>query len=264
MAKKDIGLVLSSGAARGFALFPIIRRLEDEGIRIKAVSGASIGALIGAHYALYGEIDSMFKLGMELTKTDYLKMADPNTPGKSVIKGKKIKDFLAENFFGDKTFADTRIPLRICATDLNTNRPIYFEEGPIIDAVMGSISIPGIVPPYRANGHLCIDGGVMDPVPVTPLLDRGIKKILAVNLMGYESGYEDSSRLGMINTLLATFYLMMSRLCYKEGGKRIYNLTLTFPPNPANALLFYKWKEFAAIGQEAADTHIDTILSWLQ
>ena len=263
MHRKKIGLALGSGAARGFAIFPIIRKLEEEGVQFQAISGASIGALIGAHYALYGEIDSMFKLGTELTKTDYIKMADPNTPGKSMIKGKKIKNFLKDKFFGDKTFADTQIPISICATDLNTNHSIYFEEGPIIDAVMGSISIPGIVPPYRVKDYLCIDGGVMDPVPVRPLLDRGIKKILAVNLMGYEPGYEDSSRLGMTNTLLATFYLMMSRLCDIESDKRIFNLTMTFPPNPADALLFYRWKRFADIGRKTIDANIDKIMEWL-
>ena len=264
MRSKEIGLVLSSGAARGFAIFPIIKRLEEEGIRFKAISGASIGALIGAYYALNGEAESLFELGRALTKTDYLKLADPNTPGKSVIKGKKLRAFLAENFFGDKTFADTKIPLSICATDLMINQSVYFEDGLLIDAVMGSISIPGIVPPYRMGKHLCIDGGVMDPVPVKPLLDKGLKKILAVNLMGYEPGYKDSSRLAMTNTLLATFYLMMSRLCQKESGKNIFNLTMNFPPHPANALIFYKWKEYVDVGQRTINRDIHAIKEWLR
>ena len=263
MSKDKIGLALGSGAARGFALFPVIRKLEEEGIHFQAISGASIGALIGAHYALHGEIDSQFKLGMELTKTDYFKMADPNTPGKSVIRGKKIKAFLQDKFFGDKTFADTRIPLSVCATDLNTHKVVYIEEGSLIDAVMASISIPGIFPPYKTGNHFCIDGGVMDPVPVKPLLDKGIDKILAVNLMGYDAGYQDLSRLGMTDTLVATFYLMMSRLCFHDQCDQIFNLTLYLPPDPKNALIFYKWKEYTRIGQKTIDEHIGQILDWL-
>jgi NTE family protein len=264
MREKKIGLALGSGAARGFGLFPIITKLEEEGIRIQAISGSSIGALIGAYYAIHGEIVSQFMFGKELTKTDYFKMADPNTPGKSVIKGNKLKAFLKDNFFGDKTFADTQIPMSICATDLNTNQAIYFEEGPLIDALMASISIPGIFPPYKIGNHFCIDGGVMDPVPVKPLLDKRIKKILAVNLMGYEPGYKDLSRMGMTDTLVATFYLMMSRLSLHEEARRIFNLTLNFPPDPANVLLFYKWKQYAEIGQKTIDAQIDKINSWLK
>ena len=263
MAKTKVGLVLSSGAAKGFALFPIIRRLEKEGIRFEAISGSSIGALIGAYYALHGETESQFKLGKKMTKTDYFKLADPNTPLKSVIKGKKIKAFLEEKFFQGKTFADTSIPLSICATDLNTHAAVYFEDGPLIDAVMASISIPGIFPPYKKGDHYCIDGGVMDPVPVKPLLNKGIEKILAVNLMGYEPGFRDLSKLGMTDTLVATFYLMMSRLCFRKHGDTIFSLDVFLPPDPTDALKFYKWKQYYEIGQKTIDMNIVKILDWL-
>ena len=93
-SKKKIGLALGSGAVRGFAIIPIIKRLEKEGIEIAAVSGSSIGALIGAYYSIHGEIDSFMDISKDLTRKDFLKLVDLNNPKSSIIKGRKIRDFI--------------------------------------------------------------------------------------------------------------------------------------------------------------------------
>lgn len=264
MTNRKIGLALGSGGLRGFAMFPIIKRLKEHKISITAVSGSSIGALIGAYYGLHGEIDSLFRISSALTKTDYLKMADPNKPTKSLFKGEKLKAFLQDKYFGDKTFADTHIPLIICAVDINTNEPVYFRQGLLIDAVMASISIPGVFSPYRVGRHYCIDGGVLDPVPVKPLLDLNLEKILAVNLMGYLPGRKSTADYGLRTTLIATFYLMMSRLSRPVEDSRVFDLTLKFSPDLASALSISKWRECTSIGQKAIDQNISKIQEWLE
>lgn len=92
MSKKKIGLALGSGAVRGYAIVPILKKLEKEGIEISAISGSSIGALIGAYYSLHGEVDSFMSISKNLTRKDFLKLVDLNNPKVSMIKGKKIKE----------------------------------------------------------------------------------------------------------------------------------------------------------------------------
>ncbi len=262
MAGQKIGIALGSGAVRGYALIPIIQRLEKEGIKISAVSGSSAGALIGAYYALHGEIDSLLEMTQKMGKKDYVKLIDLNNPKKSLIKGKKIKKFFIDRFFSQKTLKQCKIPLVICAVELNQRKPEFIKKGRIIDAVMASISIPGIFPPYRIKDKLYIDGGVLVPVPVEPLLDMGLKKIIAVNLMGYSLAEEKQHR-DLFPAVMDTFYLMMEQLARTEDDKRIFPLKLYFKPDPVNMLSFYNWKEEYKVGEKIIQKRMKAIKKWL-
>ena len=262
MAKKKVGLALGSGAVRGYALIPIIQGMKKNGVRVSMVSGSSIGALIGAFYALNEDVDALRETVSGMKKNDFLKLADPNNPKISLIKGHKIKKFLQDKFFGEKTFADCRIPLTICATDFQRKKPVYFQEGQIIEAVMASVSIPGIFPLYEKDERYFVDGGVMAPVPVKPLQDAGCKKIIAVNLMGYDLDHEQPGK-DMFSTLTTTFYLMMEQLARHEKDDRLYTIDLSFKPDPANMMAFYDWKKYFDAGQTEIEKHMDDILSWL-
>jgi NTE family protein len=264
MAERKIGLVLGSGAVRGYALIPIIKRLEEEHIKIIAISGSSAGALVGAYYALNKEIDSFFKRIKKMTKKDYLKLADPNNPKISLFKGKKIKEFLFENYFSNKNFKDIKIPLFICATDLLGMKPVYIAKGKLIDAVMASISIPGFVPPYKIGKNIFSDGGVLDPVPIQPLLDRGIKKVVAINLTGCKSRKTEKVNEGIIAALMNTYYLMMEQLAKREENKRLFVISPQFEPGSTHMLAFHEWKENYEIGEIAIKNQIRNLNKWLE
>lgn len=263
MAEHKVGLALGSGAVRGYALIPIIQKLEENNIRISAVSGSSIGALIGAHFALYGEVESLRETAAAMKKNDFFKLADPNNPKISMIKGRKIKDFLEEKFFGDKTFHDCGIPLAVCATDFVKKEPVYMRKGKIIDAVMASVSIPGIFPLYQMNDSYFVDGGVLDPVPVKPLRDENLKKMIAVNLMGYDLSYKKPGK-DMFSTLMTTFYLMMEQLAKHENKENLYTIDLNFKPDPVNMVAFYEWEKYFNAGEKHIEKHVDKILQWLE
>lgn len=262
MKKKKIGLALGSGAVRGYALIPIIQMLEKNNIIISAVSGSSIGALIGAYYALYGEVGFIQETVAGMKKNDFLKLVDPNKPKISLVKGQKIKDFLQDNFFGDKTFADCRIPLSICTTDFIKKKPVYIQKGKIIEAVMASVSIPGVFPLYELEDNYYVDGGVMDPVPVKPLAEKGFKKNIAVNLMGYDLDHQEPGK-DMFSTLMTTFYLMMEQLARHEKNEELYTIDLSFKPDPANMMAFYDWKKYFDTGKAEIEKQMDDILNWL-
>ncbi|MFW6139843.1 MAG: patatin-like phospholipase family protein [Acidobacteriota bacterium] len=260
---KKIGMALGSGAVRGYALIPIIKRIKQEGIEIQAVSGSSIGALVGAYCALHGEIDSLWEKVKNMKRKDWLKLADPNKPNLSLIKGEKIKKFLTDHYYGDSTFKETQIPLVVCATDPIRRKSVYIDQGKIIDGVMASISIPGIFPPYKTKDRLYIDGGILDPVPVKPLLDMKIKKIVGINLMGYTKQNPDKE-MDLITTLLNTSYIMMEQIAKREESKHLFILDPKFKPDPPNMLNFYKWKDKYEIGEELIEKKINALKDWLK
>ena len=263
MSGRKVGLVLGSGAVRGYAVFPIIKALEKEKLEIAAASGSSVGAVIAAYYALHGEIDSLFNRVKKMTRKDFLKLVDPNKPKKSLIKGKKIREFLKENFFSERTFEDTRFPLFICATDIKDKKSVYLSQGNILDAVMASISIPGLVPPYIIKDRIYFDGGVLDPVPTQPLFALGLPKIIAINLMAWKRG-QDKTPIDLWPALLTAFYMMTEKLASRQEDNRLYLIDLAFEPDPTSMLAFYRWKKNYEIGARYIDKKISEIRLWLE
>jgi NTE family protein len=259
-----MGLALGSGAARGYAIIPIIKRLEKEDIKISAISGSSVGALLGAYYALHGEMDSFFEHITELSRKDYLKLIDPNNPKISLFKGKKIKKFLSDNYFQSKTFNDAKMPLYVCATDFIKKKPVYISEGKLIDAVMASISIPGLVPPYRIGKKYFVDGGVLDPVPTKPMWEKGLKKVIGISGVGHKAGKKKKGDDGMIPALMNSFYMMMEQMGKKEDDPRLFMFHLRFEPDPTRMLAFYDWEKNCRIGKKAIGDKIDDLKKWLQ
>jgi len=264
MKGKAIGLALGSGAVRGYALIPIIKRLEKEDIEIAAISGSSVGALVGAYYALHGEIDSFFEHIKNIPKKGYLKLIDPNNPKISLFKGKKIEKFLTENYFGNKTFSDLKIPLYICATDFVGKKPVYISRGKLIDAVMASISIPGLVPPFQKGKKYFVDGGVLDPVPTEPLVKSGLKKVVGISLVGHKAGKKKKRDEGLIPALMNSFYMMMEQMGKKDEDPRLFMLYLRFEPDPARMLAFHDWEGNYDIGQKMIDKRMNALKEWLR
>lgn len=264
MKQKSVGLALGSGAVRGYAIIPVIKRLEKEKIGIEAVSGSSVGSLIGAYYALHGEIDSFFEQVKGMSRADFMKLIDPNNPKVSVFKGKKIHKFLGEKFFGDKTFKDTGISITICVTDPRDKKPVYLSQGKLVDAVMASISIPGLVPPFKIGRRLFIDGGVLDPVPTRPLLEAGLKKVVGINLTGFRHNSKKEAVTNFIPALMNSLYMMMKRLAEKEDDPRLFMLNPLFEPDPARMLAFHDWEESYEIGNKLISRKIGDLKKWLQ
>jgi NTE family protein len=180
--KKNIGLALGGGGTRGFAIFPILKNIQDSGIKFSYVSGTSVGAIIGAYYCINGEVDSLYRLLLEYKKKDWLKLLDLSYKfGRPLIRGRKIYDFLY-SIFKDKTFDDLETPLIIAATNLDSGNIDYISNGKLIDAIMASIAYPLIMPPYFINGCNYIDGGLLDILPFEALFKKKIKKVVAINL----------------------------------------------------------------------------------
>jgi NTE family protein len=165
-----VGLVLSGGGARGFAEIGALKVIEKHGIKIDCIAGSSIGSLIGACYAHNPSPLAIEQLLLKIK--DRRDVYDYAFSTKGLIKGDKLEQYITE-FFLDKThtkihnlkFEDLKIPLIINATDIVNQKEIIFDKGPLIPAVMASLSYPGFFTTRKINGKICVDGGVINPLP---------------------------------------------------------------------------------------------------
>ena len=174
-----VGLALGSGSARGWSHIGVIRALADAGIEPDIVCGCSIGALVGAAY-VYGEIDKLESWVAALRWKDVLGLLDVSFSG-GLIKGDKLIEFIRRHFV-DHDFAALGKPFACVATDLESGREIWLREGSVVEAVRASIAIPGLFTPRLRDGRLLVDGGLVNPVPVSLCRALGADLVIAVDL----------------------------------------------------------------------------------
>ncbi len=197
----SVGLVLGGGAALGIAHIGVLKVLEQEEIPIDVVVGSSMGALLASLWAVgknAGEIETIAKEFS--TKRAMLNLLDPVFPVSGLIGGRAIGHWLKKHI-GHRSFHTTRIPLKVIAYDLIRREEIIMDSGSIVEAIRKSIAIPGVIEPVRERDRLIIDGGVLNPLPTNVLSHRGIKKIIAVNVLqspdDVSAGFEISRHLEM-------------------------------------------------------------------
>jgi len=184
MAAPTVSLVLGSGGARGLAHIGVIRWLEANGFEIRSISGASMGALVGGIYAA-GKLGDYTEWVRSISKTDILRLLDFSLSPEGLVKGDRIIDTLRA-MTGDRTIESLAIRYTAVATDITQEKELWITQGPLFDAIRASISIPMLFTPYRLNGRLLIDGGVLNPVPIAPTFQDFTDITIAVNLSGDE------------------------------------------------------------------------------
>ena len=182
-SNKTASLVLGSGAARGLAHIGVIRVLGQAGLRIEAVAGSSMGALVGGIYAA-GKLDEYETWVRQLSEFDVLKFLDMSLGTKAgLLKGDAIIAALKE-LIGDFDIEDLDIPFTAVATDLKARREIWLDRGNLFEAIRASIAIPAVFRPVKLRDRWMLDGGLLNPVPIAPTLRNPTDITIAVNVMG--------------------------------------------------------------------------------
>lgn len=180
MTKKKIGLALGSGSARGWAHIGVIEALQDNGIKIDFLAGTSIGAFVGAFYAT-NEFDYLKNFALNLNWKEVVSFFDVRFPSKGFLDGGRINQLIS-NQMVNRQLEDTDIPFAVVATDLSTGNEKVFDRGNIVEAVRASISIPGVFTPFKKDGNLLVDGGLVNPVPIDVVRNMGADIVIAVDL----------------------------------------------------------------------------------
>jgi NTE family protein len=174
-----VGLALGGGSARGWAHIGVLRGLAEAGIKPDLVCGTSIGALVGAAYA-DGELERLDHWVTNLTWQNVMGFLDFTTGG-GLIKGARIMAFFRENFV-DVEISALGCGFAAVATDLLTGREVWLREGKAVEAVRASIALPGLFTPVERDGKLLVDGGLVNPVPVSLCRAMGADIVIGVDV----------------------------------------------------------------------------------
>lgn len=188
----SIGLALGSGSARGWAHIGVIQALKQMGIEPQIVAGSSIGAIVGAAYAS-DQIDLLETWARSLSWKKMVKFLDISLLKGGFIQGEKLYQF-ANDHIQDVAIESLPRRLGVVATELDTGREVWFQNGPLLNAVRASIGLPGLLAPIKLKGQWLVDGGLTNPVPVSLCRAMGADVIIAVNLNGDIVGKHSRNR----------------------------------------------------------------------
>lgn len=180
-----MALALGSGGARGYAHIGVIEALRARGYDIVGVSGSSMGALVGGLHAA-GRLDEFSEWAKSLTQRTILRLLDPSISAAGVMRAGKILDAVRD-ILGPVAIEELRIPYTAVATDLLAGKSVWFQRGPLDEAIRASIAIPGVIAPHAVDGRLLADGGILDPLPMAPLSAVNADLTIAVGLSGSEA-----------------------------------------------------------------------------
>lgn len=257
MAKTKIGVVFGAGSVRGISHIGVIKVLQQIGIKPYCITGSSIGAIVGAAYALGIIPKKMENLAKSMNIFELVKLTDITFPKDGLIKGNKIEKFI-ESFINDFRFEDTKIPFACTATDINSGEKVILNSGLLRNAVRASISIPGLFKPVKINGRLLVDGGLVDPVPVDVAYSMGAEKVIAISLFSERLFRSDRKEDSIKNKyvipriykiLYNSFYIMMNKI----EKDCINNATILITPQLDGIGFrdFYKAAEIIKRGESA-------------
>ena len=280
-----IGLALGGGGARGACHIGVLKSLERRGIIPDIISGTSAGSMIGAMYASQASADiveekytehvngedfkdlgfryipnnekddSVFSQVFKQMKNQYILMV--SSTRKSLVKNERLAK-AANNLFESNQFDDLKIPLIVTATDLISGKPMLYKAGNVVDAVVKSSSIPGFVEPTYIDNRMLLDGGIVFPTPVPPLVGE-CDFIIAVNISKAfntreepDNIFEITNRARDISTLHLNSYLL------KQS-----DFVISPEHEDVHWSAFDRTEEFIENGYNAAESEMEKLLTQL-
>jgi NTE family protein len=255
---KKVGLALGGGAARGLAHIGVLDVFEQEKIPIDMIAGTSFGGLVGALRAQGKDPGLMKEIALKINVMKMLSLADLTLPKSGLFGGKAVINLLHKMMGNDAKFDELPTPLALVATDIITGEEVVIDQGSVLDGVRATISIPGIFTVAKWQDRYLVDGGLINPVPVSVLKKMGADFIIAVNVMP-EVG--DSARPAdkkpsrpkepnIFNVLLQSLYIssnIISRVS-AEGA----DITITPDTTHIHPGDFHRARECIEVGEKAA------------
>ena len=202
LAGRAVGVVLSGGGARGLAHIGVLEALVQDGVVVDRVAGCSMGALVGAQFALGREpAEIRERCRAELVERNPL--GDYTVPRVALTRGRRGRAML-DRLFGDARIEDLPRDFFCVSSDLVAGTLAVHREGRLADAVAASVALPGIVPPVRLGHRVLVDGGVLDNLPVAEMSATGEGPVIAVDVT---ARFDPATRAGIKDTLLRTLVL---------------------------------------------------------
>jgi NTE family protein len=202
-----IGLALGSGSSRGWAHIGIIKALAEIGIVPDIVCGTSIGALVGASY-VSNNLDDLEQWACSLTKFEIAKFFEINMSLNGFVDTRRLQNFLSKYVAKESDMIEEfSKQYAAVSTDLETGKEIWLTKGSVLDAVWSSVSLPGLFPAIKSNDRWLVDGGLVNPVPISTCRALGADIVIAVDLNGdilgkhFKKQRSSRKKKGVINKL---------------------------------------------------------------
>jgi NTE family protein len=273
MTRPDgVALVLSGGGARGFAHIGVLQALEARGVRIDAVAGTSMGAILGALVAAGKDAEEIYALTAKLGWRDVIDVSLQA----GLLKGEKLRSFLAAHL--PERFDQLALPLAITTTDLESGEEHVILDGPLVDAVRASSSYPGAFEPVEVDGRTLADGGIVNNLPVAAAALLGCEYVLASDATPPRRSHallDDADGGSWWERMLATVRLerrspMAQMLLRSTDVMQAILTDLQYTLHPADVRIvldmpqyriesFREFREIVATGREVAERTLDRL-----
>jgi NTE family protein len=261
--EKKVGIALGGGGARGLAHIGVLRVLDNAGIKVDAIAGVSMGAVVGAAYSLGMSLDEMEEIANFYSKKrNIARILDFSISRTSFIKGVKVKQFF-NKVYDNKTFVNFKIPVYIVVTNLETGEEEILSKGSVAEAVRASSAVPGIFPPVKIHNNYYIDGGVVNPTPIDVLHNAGMDVIIGVDLVMKRN--LELKNPSITSTLLQSYEIIRT-LAVKYKLSSTNTDAILLKPDLRGAIdsfRFHELNRFIRAGEEAAEKALPEILKRL-
>ncbi len=231
---KQVALVLGSGGARGYAHIGVIEELEARGYEITCIAGCSMGSVIGGIYAA-GKLREYREWVESLDYLDVLRLLDVSFR-LGAIRGERVFGKIHE-ILGEVNIEDLSIPYTAVATDLTNQQEIWFQEGCLHQAMRASAAIPSLFTPVMQGSRMLVDGGLLNPLPIVPVVSAHSDLIIAVNLNATNQKQYHLPVIERPAALKGRFDSMIESLGHKLSFFRRHGDDNTPPELSADALL---------------------------
>ncbi|MCB9359550.1 patatin-like phospholipase family protein [Candidatus Woesearchaeota archaeon] len=251
------GLVLGGGGTRGFAHIGVLKVLKDLDIKIDAVAGCSIGAFIGASFCAG---NSPYDMERYVKKIGLLDMFDMNISMTGIRTTNKLHRIFNE-FVGEDKFEDLDIPLYVNAVNLSKAREEVFCKGNLFEAIRASVTIPGLVSPYKISDNYYVDGGIMNIEPVS-ILPKNIKRYIIVDVSPL--GKMDMKKANVLDIIDTSMKIMQKESGRLKNLKHMKNKFVLIKPKVAEHHMLEsknKYQEIIDKGEKAAKMKKQELLS---
>lgn len=272
-----VALVLAGGGARGFAHLGVIRALHEAGIAVDAVGGASFGALAATGLARgLTDTESFDAQRRAFTHEDPL--GDYTIPIMSLVRGERLNRVLRKHLPMD--IEDLWLPFFAVSSDLSANKVRVHDQGPLWQAIRASVSLPAILPPTLENGHLLIDGGVLNNLPIDVMRERLRGPIIAVDLaVENQGGTELAAIPSSLDYLksrilpgrpsieaptLSRVILQVTTLASRKEVQNARKLADLYLNPPLGDFDFLDWRRMREIAEAGYRHALPRIRDWLQ
>ena len=271
---KNIALVISSGGARGLAAIGIIEELEKRGHKITSVAGCSIGSLITGMHAS-GNLSVFKEWVLKLDKKEIFRLMDFTISTQGVLKGDKAFKEI-QKIIQDVKIEDLPIPYTAVAVDLVTHKEFVFNSGSLFNAIKGSSSIPSVVTPMKLNDKILVDGGIINPLPLSNIKRTDGDILIGIDLNTFnQASYSDSTHfldyskyIRMVSDYIPinlnqdskvgsyldissrTFQIMQDEIIKYSIKENNPDLMISIPRNTSHMFDFFKAEELIEFGRK--------------